>query len=580
MLYDKMITFVTSYLFYENHEHISDEFSIENLITLCRQKLPLIVFVYHDCESWIREKLRGSIDENAEMPVLIPIQKMQLRTWRTIQEYDDIVELPKNRNPAKDTPEHLWKTHVAMELVDLAIQQNPFGTRHFAWIQYSLPYVVRNPTMYTYLRDLCNMNFRERCFVFPGCTGSPVTDIPVLLDGICWRFSGGFFIGDSVSIRRGWEVYIREFALFLKTYRKLVWEVNFYAYLEGFCRDDWKVTWYHGNHNDSIISGIPPECFVRCLVDSVTVKTVEYTNMPEIPGFYPTSASYLQYYGMAAEKPRHYLNTRYVNYWLYPNGYYRYSSSDHVIENKNVVCELDADMMPIAASYRIMEDALDLPHFEKAYSRGLEDLRLYEIDGKIKCSATNLNHVDDSGRSRIIVGDYCLDTGTICIGVVVQPPTETRCEKNWIPLVKDNTEYFIYKWFPFEIGRLHSIENGKQQLVIETSWNHTTPMFSRVRGSSPFVETHKGWVGVVHFSYESSPRRYFHILVLLDRNTLLPVSYSNYFVFRNVSIEFCVGFAVESETYTFWISNFDRDSEVISVGIHEIPLLFDFCTDK
>ena len=105
-------------------------------------------------------------------------------------------------------------------------------------------------------------------------------------------------------------------------------------------------------------------------------------------------------------------------------------------------------------------------------------------------------------------------------------------------------------------------------------------MFSRVRGSSPFVETHKGWVGVVHFSYESSPRRYFHILVLLDRNTLLPVSYSNYFVFRNVSIEFCVGFAVESETYTFWISNFDRDSEVISVGIHEIPLLFDFCTDK
>ena len=52
-----MITFVTSYLFYEHHLHVSDEFSIENLIELCRTELPLIVFVYHDCESWIRQKL-------------------------------------------------------------------------------------------------------------------------------------------------------------------------------------------------------------------------------------------------------------------------------------------------------------------------------------------------------------------------------------------------------------------------------------------------------------------------------------------------------------------------------------------
>lgn len=567
MLYDKMITFVTSYLFYENHEHISDEFSIENLITLCREKLPLIVFVYHDCESWIREKIRGSIDENAEMPVLIPIQKMQLRTWRTIQEYDDIVELPKNRNPAKDTPEHLWKTHVAMELVDLAIQQNPFGTRHFAWIQYSLPYVVRNPAMYTYLRDLCNMNLRERCFVFPGCTGSPVTDITVLLDGICWRFSGGFFIGDSVSIRRGWEVYIREFALFLKTYRKLVWEVNFYAYLEGFCRDDWKVTWYHGNHNDSIISGIPPECFVRCLVDSVTVKTVEYTNMPEIPGFYPTSASYLHWYDPTTEKTRHYLNTRYVNYWLYPNGYYRYSSSDHIIENKNVVCELTVDgLTPVESSFRIMEDALDLPHFEKAYSRGLEDLRLYEIDGKIKCSATNLNHVDDSGRSRIIVGDYCLDTGTICNGVVVQPPTETRCEKNWIPIVHQGEECFVYKWSPFQIGKIDTITHN---LEIVCERDLKCPLFRHVRGSSVFVREDEGrCLGVVHFSEEGSPRKYYHMIVEMEEG--IPVRYSQPFCFQTLSVEFCIGFAVNGENYIFWISRMDRDPAMVIVPRCEI----------
>lgn len=558
-----MITFVTSYLFYENHEHISDEFYIENLLALCSQNLSLIVFVYDDCESWIREKIHG-IAVDTEMPVLIPIQKRQLRTWRTIQEYDDIVELPKNRNHVKDTREHIWKTHVALELVDLAIQKNPFGTRHFAWIHYSLPHIVRNPSMYTYLRDLCNMNLRERCFVFPGCVGKPITDIPVLLDGICWRFSGGFFIGDSVSIRRRWEVYIRELARFLRTYRKLVWEVNFYAYLEGFCSDEWKVMWYPGNHDDSIISGISRECFVRYLADSETVKLVEYTNMPEIPGLYPSSASYLQYYDVVAEKPRHYLNTRYVNYWLYPNGYYRFSHDNNVIENKNVVCELGDDFMPVASSFRIMEDALYLPHFEGAYSRGLEDLRLYEIDGKIKCSATNLNHVDGSCRSRIIVADYCVDTGTIRNGTVVNPPTETRCEKNWIPIVYQGEECFVYQWSPFQIGKINS-----DRLEIVCEHDLKCPLFRNVRGSSIFVrEDDDRCLGVVHFSEEGTPRKYYHMLVEMVEG--IPVRYSQPFCFQTLSVEFCIGFAVDSSRYVFWVSRMDRDQVMVIVPKGEI----------
>lgn len=558
-----MITFVTSYLFYENHQHISDEFSVENLIALCRADLPLIVFVYDDCESWIREKIRGNIDENSEIPVLIPIQKTNLAIWRLIYKHDDIT-LPQNRNHEKDTREHLWKTHVVIELVNMAIQKNPFDTRHFAWIHYSLPYIVRSPFMYRYLRDLCNMKLRERCLVFPGCIGTAVTDIPVLLDGICWRFSGGFFLGDGGSIRSGWNTYIREFDRFLRTYRKLVWEVNFYAYLEGFCKNDWKVTWYFGNHDDSIIAGIPPECFVICLADSETTKMVEYTNMPDIPGFYPTSASYLKWYDPTIEKTMHYLNIRYVNYWLYPNGYYRYSHDNHIIENKNVLCELDADMTPIASSFRIMEEALDLPHFEEAYSRGLEDLRLYEIDGKIKCSATNLNHVDGSGRSRIIVADYCVDIGSIKNGVIVQPPSETWCEKNWIPIVYHGEECFVYKWSPYQIGK---IENAS--LVIVCEMDLKCPLFRNVRGSSVFVRDDEDrCLGVVHFSEEGSPRKYYHLLVEMEEGIL--VRFSQPFCFQTLSVEFCIGFAVDSYSYIFWISRMDRDPAMVIVPRGEI----------
>ena len=451
----------------------------------------------------------------------------------------------------------MWKTHLAIELVEFAVQENPFETSHFAWIHYSLPYIARNPASFSFLRDLCSMNLREKLLVFPGCINQ-VIESPSM-DNICWRFSGGFFLGDGESIVQFYNLYLRELNIFLRTHLKLVWEVNFYAYLE---KDFKGITWYPGNHDDSIIQNIPPECFVQCLADAA--QFVEYTDMLEIPGFYPTSASYLKYYDVAVEKTRHYLNTRYVNYWLFPNGYYRYRCDNNLIENKNVVCELDADLMPIAATYRIMEDALDLPHFEEAYSRGLEDLRLYETSGKIKCSATNLNHVDGSGRSRIIVGDYCLHTGTICNGAIVQPPTETRCEKNWIPIVYQGEECFVYRWSPFQIGK---VDGGNLTIVCERDLK--CPLFRHVRGSSVFVmDDESRCLGIVHFSEEGSPRKYYHMMVEMEDG--IPIRYSQPFCFQTLSVEFCIGFAVDSSRYVFWISRMDRDPAMVIVPKNEI----------
>jgi hypothetical protein len=403
------------------------------------------------------------------------------------------------------------------------------------------------------------MNLRETFLIFPGCADQVVEDPLRLLDDICWRFSGGFFLGDFVSILRFYDWYLGEFSRFLRTYRKLVWDVNFYAYLE---KDYKGITWYPGNHDDTIITGIPRSCFTRCLVD--VGKIVEYSDMLYIHGFYPTSASYLHYYDVVTEKPRHYLNIRYVNYWLFPTGYYRYMCDNNIIENKNVLCELGDDFMPLTSTWRIMEDALDLPHFEGAYSHGLEDLRLYEIGGKIKCSATNLNHVDGSGRSRIIVGDYCVDSGTIRNGVVVQPPSETWCEKNWIPIVYQGEECFVYQWCPFQIGKINS---GSLAIVCEVDLK--CPLFRNVRGSSVFVRDDEDrCLGVVHFSEEGSPRKYYHMMVEMEG--CIPVRYSQPFCFQTLSVEFCIGFAVDSSRYVFWISRMDRDLAMVIVPRGEI----------
>jgi hypothetical protein len=84
-------------------------------------------------------------------------------------------------------------------------------------------------------------------------------------------------------------------------------------------------------------------------------------------------------------------------------------------------------------------------------------------------------------------------------------------------------------------------------------------------------------VGVVHFSEDGSPRRYYHALVALDAITLFPVGRSSVFFFDAIGIEFCTGFEVREGAvggeYSFWISRFDRDPLRIDVAAASIPLI-------
>jgi hypothetical protein len=116
-------------------------------------------------------------------------------------------------------------------------------------------------------------------------------------------------------------------------------------------------------------------------------------------------------------------------------------------------------------------------------------------------------------------------------------------------------------------------------------------IFSRLRGSTTFVDAPlnilpeelrdgeegirgKYLVGLVHFSEEHSPRHYYHLLVLLEKDTMKPVRYSKTFYFEKLSIEFCIGMAVcsDGEKYVFWISRFDRDPICIEVKTRALPL--------
>ena len=129
-----------------------------------------------------------------------------------------------------------------------------------------------------------------------------------------------------------------------------------------------------------------------------------------------------------------------------------------------------------------------------------------------------------------------------------------------------------YKWLQMEIGSL----NSENQLIIEMRHPIKSPWFHKVRGSTLFVDNGEHLVGVVHFSEETTPRRYYHMLVSLDKETFKPLKYSEIFNFQHLGIEFCIGFTIKNGEYIFWISQMDIKPLTISMDINKIKLIYEF----
>jgi hypothetical protein len=170
----------------------------------------------------------------------------------------------------------------------------------------------------------------------------------------------------------------------------------------------------------------------------------------------------------------------------------------------------------------------------------------------------------------MIIGDY---DNNICSNCkIVNMIWESKCEKNWCPLQYNNDikQLFIYKWFPYQIGYV-DIDNNFQ-IFIEKKFNNE--IFNKFRGSSTFIEKDEhNLIGLVHYSVSTIPPTYYHLLVLIDKESLLPKAYSDPFKFGNKPIEFCIGFTIYLKQYVFWISQMDREPLLIKIDIDKIPIL-------
>lgn len=236
-------------------------------------------------------------------------------------------------------------------------------------------------------------------------------------------------------------------------------------------------------------------------------------------------------------------NVRFVNYIIdQRNGSYSMKqgtySPDHKVRTRNVIWN--------GTTACLLEESIDLPPRDSRIE-GLEDVRIYHDEkGLTRFVATSCQY---SPKIRMVSGIYDIEKSQIRDCAVLEPPTDTDCEKNWLPI--SGTNKIIYRWNPFEIG---TVQDNK--LVVEKS--HTTPwFFKHLRGSAiPIRVDYEYWV-LVHYVEYSQPRKYFHCFVSLDPETYKPIAITLPFVFKAQGIEYCLGCKKQGASIVFAFSSWD-----------------------
>ena len=489
---------------------------------------------------------------------------------KTVNEHNDQITMPMNRCSLKDTLEFMVLMNCKVEFMNETIKTNPWNSTHFAWIDFSIFYIFKHPEYCKkWLTYLSSLQLNPSFLTFPGCYSKKMNpdDVKHTLDNIYWRFCGGFFIGDKDSVIDFYNLYAFHFPIFLSVYQKMVWEVNFWNWLE--CFTEWSPTLYYSHHDDGILK-ISSDYYSENISKSITSTT--HYDYPNIHLYKPSSASYIEY------KNQRILNTRYVNYMLCDDGSYIINSPDRrTLDTINYVSFLDENSIP--KNYMKINEKVELIDYlnraKRHVSKGFEDIRLYVSNDQLKFIASTIQY-SPLGQNRMVVGHYDINENTLhSMGLIEPPKPDTLCEKNWIPISFNNIkeDCFIYSWNPFQVGKITEDKTTlpefsyKLEILLDRTYNF--PLLDKIRGSSCFIsynETHL--IGVVHYSEEYTPRHYYHVLVQLNKETLQIDFISQPFHFQRIGIEFCIGFNMVEKDFCFWISQMDRDPLYITMPVN------------
>lgn len=232
---------------------------------------------------------------------------------------------------------------------------------------------------------------------------------------------------------------------------------------------------------------------------------------------------------------------RTVDYFITPSGDYNLADGK-TVNTINYRAVWDNESREFSELTRLPDPPLPK---NADYIRGIEDVRL---NGGIITATTREYSYLANHQNRILFGNI----DEPLTWTIVKPPSETQCEKNWIPI---SDQLVIYSWYPYRIGKVI----GDQLVIVATQ--PTPNIFSQFRGSSCPMKIGDSYYTLVHLVHERRPRLYVHAWVRFD-SVFRVTGFSLPFRFKgDYTIEYCLSAqSFNGKEIEIFMSAMDRES--------------------
>jgi hypothetical protein len=262
-----------------------------------------------------------------------------------------------------------------------------------------------------------------------------------------------------------------------------------------------------------------------------------------------------------------YINTRFVNYRITKQGTYIYNN---LVTTKNVITILDTREPEWTKTDEFVLNYNDV--YDDIYV-GVEDIRLLMHDDKINYSANRGLSYDN----------ITIETGTIDLtnhithSKLAIKDNIKQFEKNWVLFSVNSQLKVIYKWYPLTIGDYVANPDNENPTIkfVTTNTIETPPIFKLLRGSTNGVIIGDDIWFITHLVSNEDRRYYYHMFVILNKNTYEVKKYSTIFSFEKMIIEYTLGFIYlkDSNQFVIGYSTTDSTTKFIAVDKTNIDAL-------
>ena len=251
---------------------------------------------------------------------------------------------------------------------------------------------------------------------------------------------------------------------------------------------------------------------------------------------------------------------RYVNYKISDDGQYINSNN---ITSVNVIATIDVS----SSKWKMKKQAI--LDYDKSYDGhyvGIEDVRvLRRMDKNNVSFSYSSNRCNQIGQMRVEHG-MIDDNLTSCKSShFLSKYDERNIEKNWVLFDDGSTgEKCVYEWFPLNIGNINDCGNY-ETLVID---KNVPSFFKSLRGSTNGVIIDDEIWFICHLVSYEERRYYYHIMVVLDKETYRLKSYTPLWTFEKQKVEYTLGMIYQNHNFFIGYSTMDNTTKYTTMSKH------------